>query len=420
MNERGPLFGPGPGEEADVERELSAPEQSGTGQRNAAGPPAPAPSLPDNETSPPARRSRSRPGSLNDALTGRRSERPKPAKPAPSPARKPARPRAVATDSSPEFAGIPASVSTDLQPEDVYRIVNGRELRDTPWTRLVEKGRSLLTSPPAKEEERLDQALEDLRLRGLSAGATVALGSIKGGAGKTTLTLGLAEMLASTLRAGVLVVDADLEFGTASDSVPQASRHGGTLVDVHRAREQIIAPGQLAAFLVNLPGGAQLLAGPSEPEDIEQIDEQTMHELLELLRRFYPIILLDLPPGMGLRGSIPRWGFSEADDIVIVATPKRANIRQVGHMLTHVANRYESVPVTLALNMVPTRPDQAAQRVISVAENSGRSRHYAAIPQDPALERQLDAGILDLPQLAQPTRIALKDLTYRLASEWCR
>ena len=45
----------------------------------------------------------------------------------------------------------------------------------------------------------------------------MALGSIKGGVGKTTLTLALADMLADSLRCGVLVVDSDLEWGTAAD-----------------------------------------------------------------------------------------------------------------------------------------------------------------------------------------------------------
>ncbi|HEY4830453.1 MAG TPA: hypothetical protein VIH85_27045, partial [Solirubrobacteraceae bacterium] len=78
------------------------------------------------------------------------------------------------------------------------------------------------------------------------------------------------------------------------------------------------------------------------------------------------------------------------------------------------------VPITLALNMVPRRPDQAVQRVIKVAEKNGKTRRYAAIPRDDALVRQLDAGLLDISELEQPTRIAVKDLTYQLAKAWCR
>ena len=34
--------------------------------------------------------------------------------------------------------------------------------------------------------------------------------------------------------------------------------------------------------------------------------------------------------------------------------------------------------------------------------------------------RQLDAGLLNISELDQHTRIAIKDLAYQLASGWCR
>ncbi len=319
------------------------------------------------------------------------------------------------------------SLGMELLPEDVYRIVDGREVRDTPWSRLVGRARSALTSPPAKHEERLDHDLRQLRVRGLAHGVTVALGSIKGGVGKTTLTLTLADMLADSLRCGVLVVDADLEWGTAADSTPQDGRRGGTLSDVLAARERIASPGDLAPYLLALPGGAQLLAGPTDPAEIERLDAPDMQELLELLQRFFPVVLLDLSPGIGLRGTIPRWAFGVADEIVAVATPTRGSLRRAGRMLGHLAEHRPDVPITLALNMVPKRPDQAIRRVIEVAERApgadgpvAKRRRYAAIPRDDALVRQLDAGLLNVGELDQPTRIAIKDLAHQLATAWCR
>jgi MinD-like ATPase involved in chromosome partitioning or flagellar assembly len=308
----------------------------------------------------------------------------------------------------------------ELLPADVYRIVDGREARDTVWTRMQGNVKNLLTSPPAKEEERLDLELRQLRVRGLRRGVTVALGSIKGGVGKTTLTLSLADMLADSLRCGVLVVDADLEWGTAADSTPQDGGRGGTLTDVLAARDRIVSPGDLAPFLVALPGGAQLLAGPTNPQEIEQLTAEDMQALLELLQRFFPVILLDLSPGIGLRGTIPRWAFSVADEIVAIATPTRGSLRRAGRMLAYLTERRPEVPITLALNMVPRRPDEAVRRIIEVAERNGATRRYAAIPRDDGLMRQLDAGLLDLSSIDQPTRIAMKNLTVGLASGWCR
>jgi MinD-like ATPase involved in chromosome partitioning or flagellar assembly len=336
----------------------------------------------------------------------------------PTPSRSPEPSRRAEPQGEPRRpTGPPLS---DLLPDDVYRIVDGREVKDTAWTRLSGGVRNLLTSPPARQEEQLDRDLQTLRVRGLAHGVTVALGSIKGGVGKTTLTLSLADMLADSLRCGVLVVDADLEWGTAADSTPQTGATAGTLTDVLAARDRITSPGDLAPFTRTLPGGAHLLAGPTDPEDIERLRTEDMQMLLELLRRFYPVILLDLSPGIGLRGTIPRWAFGCADEIVAIATPTRGSLRRAGRMLSHLAQHRPDTPVTLALNMVPRRPDEAIKRVIKVAEENGTSRRYAAIPRDDALMRQLDAGLLNISELDQPTRIALKDLAYQLASGWCR
>lgn len=314
----------------------------------------------------------------------------------------------------------PDTLSTELEPGDVYRIVDGREQRGTAWSRLSGRAHELLTSPAAKREEQLDHDLRQLRVRGLARGVTVALGSIKGGVGKTTLTLTLADMLADALRCGVIVVDADLEWGTAADSTPQDGRRSGTLIDVLEARDRIDAPGALAPYLLSLPGGAQLLAGPTDPADIERLTANDMQTLLELLKRFFPVILLDLSPGIGLRGTIPRWAFGSADEIVAIATPTRGSLRRAGRMLAYLREQRAEVPVTLALNMVPRKPDGAVHKLIEVARRNGYTNRCAEIPRDDALMRQLDAGLLDVAALDQPTRIAIKELAYRLASSWCR
>ena len=312
------------------------------------------------------------------------------------------------------------TLGTDLEPGDVYRIVDGREARSTTWSRLTARTHELLTTPAAKREERLDHDLRHLRVRGLKRGVTVALGSIKGGVGKTTLTMTLADMLADALRCGVVVVDADLEWGTAADSTPQDGRVGATLVDVLAARERITAPGELAPYLLSLPGGAQLLAGPTDPADIERLTADDMQALLELLKRFFPVILLDLSPGIGLRGTIPRWAFGSADEVVAIATPTRGSLRRAGRMLSHLREQRADVPVTLALNMVPRKRDRAVNKLIEVAQHNGYSRSCVEIPRDDALMRQLDAGLLDVSKLDQRTRIAIKELAYTLASSWCR
>ncbi len=357
---------------------------------------------------------------LREALSAPSGPRPASPPPARPPSPEPPRRGEHSRDADAGEDTHPPDLATELLPDDVYRIVDGREVRDTPIGRLSALTRNLLTSPPAKQEAQLDHDLRQLRVRGLARGVTVALGSIKGGVGKTTLTLSLADTLADYLRCGVLVVDADLEWGTAADSTPQEAGRGGTLTEVLAARDSITSPGDLAPFLVGLPGGAQLLAGPTDPTEIESIGAQDMQELLDLLKRFFPVILLDLSPGIGLRGTIPRWAFGAADEIVAIATPTRGSLRRASRMLGYLAEHRTDVPITLALNMVPRRPDEAIKRVIKVAERNGTTRRYVAIPRDEGLMRQLDTGLLNIGELDQPTRIAIKELAFQLATTWCR
>ena len=82
------------------------------------------------------------------AAPPRREVQPRPeAQPAPPVASEPS--AALRTETDPLSTD---PLSTDLLPEDVYRIADGREVRDTAWTRLAGRVRSALTSPPAKQE----------------------------------------------------------------------------------------------------------------------------------------------------------------------------------------------------------------------------------------------------------------------------
>ena len=315
----------------------------------------------------------------------------------------------------------PAPSSRPETLDDAYHVRNGREVRDTPWTRLLDSTWRLLTSSAGRLEQELDEAGEELYLRGLAHGVVLACGSAKGGSGKTTLTQALAEQLASILKVAVLVLDADLEWGTALNAAPPSARRGDTLVDAYNARERIDSAAELAPFLVNLRGGAQLLPGPTDAAVIEQTGPEQMAAVLALVRRFYPIVLLDLPPGAGFScgNPIARWGLQEADEILAVATPKKANVEQVRRLLAFLAEQYPGKPITLALNAAPARPDHAVQRIARVARHASPER-FAEIPYDQVLDRQIDAGTLALDTLAQPTRIAIKQLTHQLASQWCR
>ena len=74
--------------------------------------------------------------------------------------------------------------------------------------------------------------------------------------------------------------------------------------------------------------------------------------------------------------------------------------------------------VTVALNKVPPRPDQATRRVMSVPLAPDRQAQRVEIPYDSRLARQLDRAALRVEELACPTRLAFKELAAAVASGW--
>ncbi len=420
MSDGGPLFGPEPREpqanpwvtaaaeaepqpvrEPEASRELGGADASPAAElRDGVG-------LGDALRAP--RRTRARKG--NGTAAG--------SSPAPPTAPRVSRPavaaQAVTAPASPTEGDVFGSV------DEVYRVSNGREVRDTPWSRFVQSAVQALTNSAGKREGELDERGEAQRLCGLSEPVTLACASTKGGAGKSLHAHVLAESWAMTLRMPVLVLEADLEWGTAASAAPAVARRRGTLIDVFNAREQIHSAVQLAPFLVNLRGGAQLLPGPSDPELIEQLGPEQVGEVLRLVRRFYPIVVLDLPPGVGLANGNPmaRWGIGEASEILAIATPRKAHIEQAQRMLWFLSEKHPDTPVTFVLNAVPVRRDAATDRIVKLARTASRER-FAVVPYDRALDRQIDAGTFELDSLAQPTRIAFKELARELAERWCR
>ena len=278
----------------------------------------------------------------------------------------------------------------------------------------------LLQSEPERRESAVDRRLAELAETGLRRGAVVAAVSPKGGSGKTTMALVLASTIARTLRWQPVVVDADFTGGTAALHVPARARREFTVVDAHAALKagEVRGPAELARYLTALPGGAQLLPAPTDPHRLEQIDAETMSSLIEQLTRFYPIVILDNSPGVGIRDSVQRWTYEAATDLVVVAFPKRVDAVQAREAIAYLCATLPDTPMSVVLNQVPPRPDEPTRRVMAVPLSPDRSAHRVEVPYDDRLRRQLDRATFALDALARPTRIAFKELAATLAGAW--
>ncbi|MGA2929052.1 MAG: AAA family ATPase [Solirubrobacteraceae bacterium] len=285
--------------------------------------------------------------------------------------------------------------------------------------RVAVSVRRLLQSESERREAAVDHRLAQLSATGTPAGRLVVCASPKGGSGKTTIALALAQTLA-TLHWPTLVVDLDLTGGTAALHTNQPRRPVGTVIDAINAIDMgsVRGPADLARFLTPLGAGANLLAAPAERADREQVDAGQVERLVGELARFWPVLIVDTSPGLGDRDGVQRWILEHASDIIAVAVPRRVDSVQARAAVGELCALLPDVAITVALNQVPPRPDEATRRVMSVPLTADRSAHRVEIPHDRRLARQLDRAALALDRLARPTRLGFKELAGALASGW--
>jgi MinD-like ATPase involved in chromosome partitioning or flagellar assembly len=292
---------------------------------------------------------------------------------------------------------------------DLYRgrlDEHGRLLPETAAARLLFRLRQLLTSPAERAERELDRTLASAAGR-IERSHHVAFVSPKGGVGKTTCTLLCGDVLARHAHLRCVAVDANPDYGTLGALAPDARRSQRSLADLLQANREPASPADLRPYTSTLDSGLQLLAAPPAAEAMAALTDEHYARLVELLDRFYEVILLDL--GTGLTGPLARFALRRADQAVVVSTPEWVTADRVLGALADVHGRGVEGPLTLVLNQAPTR-ETVDRQLIEAAFRQADVARRVAIPSDPQLRQMLDAGALDLQALSRPTRVAIKQL----------
>lgn len=125
----------------------------------------------------------------------------------------------------------------------------------------------------------------------------IAVWSLRGGVGRTTLAANLAVSLGRRLERPPLLMDGHLRLGDI-----------GLLFDVpaqQRGLEELLAfedDGDLASLLSTVAHhtahGCEVLIAPQRPEEADRIAAPALLRLLAGLRRHYPLVLIDLPASL--------------------------------------------------------------------------------------------------------------------------
>jgi len=185
-------------------------------------------------------------------------------------------------------------------------------------------------------------------------GRAVAFLGAKGGVGASTLAHNVAWLTARELEQNTLIADLDLAFGTANLDFNTDPPQG--------VAEAVFAPERLdQTFLDRLLAecgpNLNLLAAPSTLDRTYDFGESAFEGLMDLVRNASPLVVLDVPH---VWTAWSRRTLVAADEIIIVAAPDLANLRNAKNLadLLRQARPHDPAP-KLVLNQVgvPKRPE---------------------------------------------------------------
>ena len=301
---------------------------------------------------------------------------------------------------------------------DVYTqpVVDGQELRDGVWTRLLAWLRAATTSTAERREAELHATLRSSPRP--TRTNTIAVVSPKGGVGKTTCTFLLGNVLASHLRLRVLAVDANRDFGTLASLAPDEARVERSLADLLADMKEVHSAPELSPYVSPLPTGLHVLAAPERAEVMAEMTPTTYGELLAFLSRYYDVILLDL--GTGIIDPLAQFGIQRADQALVVTTPEYVTADKVLGALRylnaeggwdggHNGDGSDSERLTVVLNRAPAARSGDRQVIEAAFRRLGIARHIV-IPYDDRLRVMLDSATYTLEGLERTTRMPIKQL----------
>jgi pilus assembly protein CpaE len=258
-------------------------------------------------------------------------------------------------------------------------VIIGRANDVTPYRELVRRGVNDYVVGPV---EPIDMVRAICSLfsasEAITAGRLIAVVGAKGGVGASTVAHNVAWTIARDLAMDSVVIDLDLAFGTAGLNYNQDPVQG--------IANAVFSPDRLDTAVVDrllakCTDRLSLLASPASLERVYDFGAEAFDAIYDTLRMTMPCIVLDVPhqwSGWTKRALIG------ADDILLVAEPDLANMRNAKNMLAMLkTSRPNDRAPLYCLNQVgmPKRPEISARNFAKAVE----SQPIASIPFDSKL-----------------------------------
>ena len=233
----------------------------------------------------------------------------------------------------------------------------------------------------------------------------IALLSLKGGVGKTTITATLGATFASIRGDRVVAVDANPDRGTLSQKVPLETP--ATVRHLLRDAEGIERYSDVRSYTSQGPSRLEVLASESDPAVSEAFSSDDYASVLEVLERFYSLVLTDC--GTGLMHSAMSSVLAKADVLIVISSGSVDGARSASATLDWLdAHGHEDMVRNSVAVINAVRPRSGKVDMHKVVDHfSRRCRAVRLVPFDPHLE---EGAEISLENLRRETREALVEL----------
>lgn len=241
----------------------------------------------------------------------------------------------------------------------------------------------------------------------------IAVLSLKGGVGKTTTTVGLGSTFASLRGDCVIAVDANPDFGTLGQRIPQQTT--STVRDLLANASGIRRYSDVRAHTSQAPSRLEVLASERDPAASEAFSEEDYRRVVDILQVYYNVILTDC--GTGIMHSVMRGVLDLANTLVLVASPAVDAARSAAATLDWLqAHGYSDLVERTVVVISSPRPGAARIDMDALtAHFLARCRAVKVLPFD---EHLAEGAEIDLERLRPATRTAFVELAAMVADDF--
>lgn len=311
--------------------------------------------------------------------------------------------RAQATSGSQRSSGAPAATEFTEQ-----RMLRGRQDRPRKgWRRAVHAATRINLGP-----SRAELAERDLirRVQTPVVGSRrIVVASRKGGVGKTTTTLNVGHTLAAWRGDRTVALDGNPDAGSLADRLRRETSETVTslLTDAHIIERYA----DVRRYTSQAASRLEVVASDDDPTISQALDGTDFKEAIEVLDRFYNVLLLDT--GTGIIDAANQGLMAEADQLVIVVDTALDGARTAAKTLDWLEEHGHGDLVADAVAVVNAVREKALVEVEEVeAHFAGRCRRVVRVPWD----EHLDAGaVTGLDDLDDATREGYRHLAAAVA-----